>query len=133
MQLSINERSAKHIDFEGRTVSWLQTPADTGGRYSSVCTVAYEPGARAKPAHAHINGEETIFVLSGFGKVKVGDEVFNLEPKTAVLFPQGVFHMVWNTGETVLRLVCFYAPKASAIEYIYDEKFDFDEFNRNEI
>lgn len=84
--------------------------------------------ARAKPAHAHDNGEETIYIVSGTGKVKVGEEVFELEPGSLVLFPQRVPHMVWNTGAVPLKLVCFYAPQQSALEYTFYEDFDFDEF-----
>lgn len=125
MNLCINERDGDKKEFEGRQVYWLQTPETTGGKYSSICTVSYDPGAKAKPAHAHDNGEETIFVISGMGKVKVGDEVFDLEPHSLVLFPQGVPHMVWNTGDVPLHLCCFYAPDASAIEYTFYEDFDF--------
>ena len=123
MNLCINERDGDKKEFEGRQVYWLQTPETTGGKYSSICTVSYDPGAKAKPAHAHDNGEETIFVISG--KVKVGNEVFDLEPHSLVLFPQGVPHMVWNTGDVPLHLCCFYAPDASAIEYTFYEDFDF--------
>ena len=125
MNLCINERDGDKKEFEGRQVYWLQTPETTGGKYSSICTVSYDPGAKAKPAHAHDNGEETIFVISGTGKVKVGNEVFDLEPHSLVLFPQGVPHMVWNTGDVPLHLCCFYAPDASAIEYTFYEDFDF--------
>ena len=114
--------------FEGRDVYWLQTPEVTGGKYSSVCMVIYDPGARAKPAHAHDNGEETIYIVSGTGKVKVGDEISDLSPGSLVLFPEGVPHMVWNNGAEPLKLVCFYGPRPEAIEYTFYEDFDFPEF-----
>jgi len=113
---------------KGRTVYWLQTPETTGGSYSSVCTCVYEPGARAFPAHSHPNGEETVYVLSGTGKVKIGELIAPIEPGSIFLFPQGVPHMVWNTGSEDMHIVCFYAPKADAIEYAFHEDFDFPEF-----
>lgn len=130
MNLCSNERDGEKRDMNGRRVYWLQTPQKTGGMYSSVCTVVYEPGARAKPAHAHDHGEETVFVLSGTGKVKVGSDTFGLEPGACVLFPQGVPHMVWNTGEIPLHLVCFYGPKPDAVQYTFYEDFDFPEFSQ---
>lgn len=114
--------------FDGRDVFWLQTPEVTGGKHSSVCTVTYFPGARAKPAHAHDKGEETIYIVSGTGKVKVGDEIQDVCPGSLVFFPQGVPHMVWNNGTEPLKLVCFYAPCPEAIEYTFYEDFDFPEF-----
>ncbi len=113
---------------DGRVVSWLQTPESTNGQYSSVCTCVYDPGARAKPAHSHPNGEETVYVISGTGKVKIGDEIADIRQGSLFLFPQGVPHMVWNTGAEKMKIVCFYAPVAEAISYEFHEDFDFPEF-----
>ncbi|GHT85963.1 hypothetical protein FACS18947_5360 [Bacteroidia bacterium] len=128
MGLVIEERDGLKKELKGRVVNWLQTPESTGGKYSSVCIVEYEPGARAKPAHAHDNGEETIYVVEGTGKVKIGDAVYPLKPGSLAFFPQSIPHMVWNTGDTTMKLVCFYGPQSSATEYTYYEDFDFDEF-----
>ena len=125
MNLLINERDADKKELEGRTVYWLQTPETTGGRYNSVCTVVYDPGARAYPAHAHDKGEETIYVESGSGKVKVGEEIFDIARGSLVLFPQGVPHMVWNTGQDPMHLICFYGPQQSAIDYTFHEGLRF--------
>ena len=114
--------------FEGRDVIWVQTPEHTGGQYSSVCIVIYKPGARAYPSHSHPYGEETVYIISGAGKVKIGEKIFDLKPGSLALFPQGVPHMVWNNGNQPLKLCCFYAPSANAIEYEWHEEFDFPEF-----
>ena len=128
MNLLAHEENMFKKQMPGRTVTWVQTPETTGGQYSSICITVYEPGARAKPAHAHDNGEETIYVVSGSGRAKVGKELFELRPGSVLLFPQEVPHMVWNTGDEPLKLACFYAPQLSAIEYTFYEDFDFDEF-----
>lgn len=125
MNVATHERNGEEKQFDGRVVNWLQTPETTGGRYSSVCTCIYDPGARAYPAHSHQKGEETIFVISGNGKVKIGDEIYSMEPGSLFLFPQGVPHMVWNTSASPMKLVCFYAPAQEAIEYTFHEDFNF--------
>ena len=127
-KLVIREGEGERRQFDGRVVEWLQTPQRTGGRYSSVCVCVYEPGKRAKPAHSHPNGEETIYIVSGNGKVKIGREISDIGPGSVCLFPQGVPHMVWNTGGEPLKLCCFYGPDASAVEYAWHEEFDFPEF-----
>ena len=71
-------------------------------------------------------------MVSGSGRAKVGEKIFNLKPGAVLLFPQGVPHMVWNTGSEPLKLACFYAPQLSAIEYTFYENFDFDEFKKQE-
>jgi len=131
MQIKIDEKNGTKVKAAGRLINWLQTPETIGGKYSSVCTVVYEPHARAKPAHSHLYGEETIYVISGKGKVKVGDEEYEIQPESLVLFPQGVLHMVYNTSDEPLKLICFYGPDQKAIEYLYHEYFDFDEFKRD--
>lgn len=128
MNVYAHENDSDIRQLDGRRVYTVQTPDTTGGKYSSTLITIYEPGARAKPAHAHDNGEETIYIVSGTGKVKVGDEVFPLYPGSMVLFPQGVPHMVWNTGNMPLKLACFYAPQQSALDYTFYDDFDFDEF-----
>lgn len=122
------EEDCKVQHLPGRDVIWMQTPESTGGKYTSVCTCVYYPGGRAKPAHSHVNGEETVYVISGAGKVKIGDEVFEIKPGSVFLFPQGVPHMVWNNGSLPLHIVCMYAPSPEAISYTYHEDFDFPEF-----
>lgn len=120
------------VKFDGRDVIWLQKPEFTGGKTASVCTCIYEPGARAYPAHSHINGEETVYVISGTGKVKIGDLIENIEAGSLFLFPQGVPHMVWNTGDVPMHIVCFYSPVPEAVSYTFHEDFDFPEFKSQE-
>lgn len=126
--IATHEREGRSNELAGRVVNWLQTPETTGCKYNSVCIVTYDAYARAKPAHSHADGEETIYVLTGTGKVKVGDDVYPLEPGSLVLFPQGIPHMVYNTSDEPMKLVCFYGPDQEAISYTYHEDFDFAEF-----
>lgn len=123
-----NETDGEVIQLDGRRVTWLLKVAAADTKYTSVCLVAYEPGRRAKPSHSHPYGEETIYILSGTGKAKVGDQISKIEPGMLVRFPQGIQHMLWNTGDVDLVAVCFYAPNAEAIDYQFDADFDFPEF-----
>lgn len=129
-KIATHERDGEAKKFDGRTVYWLQTPETTGGQYSSVCTCVYEPGARAYPAHSHPNGEETVYVLSGTGRVKIGEEIYGIEPGSLFLFPQGIPHMIWNCGREPMHIVCFYAPVPEAVVYEFHEEFDFPEFKK---
>lgn len=128
LRIITHEREGRIVQFDGRVIRWLMTPENSGSEYTSVCTAVYEVGKRAKPAHAHPNGEETIYVTSGNGKVKVGDLISEIEPGSLVFFPQGVPHMVWNCGSGPLSLVCFYAPVKEATSYEFYDDFDFPEF-----
>lgn len=127
-KLVTSEEKGKELQLKGRRVIWLQKPETTGGRYSSVCIVELEPGNRALPAHAHTNGEETIYIIKGNGKVLIGDETAEIHPGSLVLVPQGVPHMLSNTGSEPLKGVCFYAPLPEAISCESFENTDFPEF-----
>ena len=65
-------------------------------------------GDKVTPAHSHPNGEEVIYIIQGSG-VLVGSEVQQVRAGMAVLFPQGVVHMLHNTGSEEMKVVCFFA------------------------
>ena len=128
-----HEKNGDVTHLPGRDVIWLQKPETTGGKYTSVCTCIYEPGGRAYPGHSHPNGEETVYVISGTGRVRIGDVYYDIEPGSLFLFPQGVPHMVWNNGSVPLHIVCVYAPTPEAAAFQYYEDFDHPEFQKAQI
>lgn len=94
-----------------------------GSRFSSRCqrlsaaTTAqrlgcsmYEvaPGKRALPFHAHFGTEEALFVLSGKGTLRIGDERIPVRAGSYASFPPGpdTAHQLVNTGTTPLRYLC---------------------------
>ncbi|MDG1483417.1 MAG: cupin domain-containing protein [Myxococcota bacterium] len=104
----------------------LDVTVDTvsrGSRFSSRCqnlsaaTAAqklgcslYEvaPGKRAFPLHAHFGTEEALFVLSGKGTLRIGDERIPVRAGSYASFPPGpdTAHQLVNTGSTPLRYLC---------------------------
>ncbi|MEL7603394.1 MAG: cupin domain-containing protein [Bacillota bacterium] len=112
----------KHLN--GRDVYWLQTPQYTNGKYSSVCCVIYQPGNRSIPAHSHASGEITAYIVSGTGKFKIGDDVYDVIPGSVILCPQGSPHMIWNNGTEELKMICFFAPGIEAIKHEFHPVFD---------
>ena len=58
--------------------------------------------------HSHPDFEETIYVLSGRGKIWVEGESMDVEEGDALLIPAGVVHMIMNATERPLRLACFF-------------------------
>ncbi|RGY99944.1 cupin domain-containing protein [Clostridium sp. AM58-1XD] len=124
--LVVLEQEKEITQLDGRTVCWLQMASHDGGvKFSSICTCVYEPGKYARPAHSHPGGEETIYVISGKGKVKIGKDIYDLLPGSLAFFPQGVPHMVANTEAEPLHIVCFYAPGGEAAKYRFHEDFTF--------
>ena len=57
------------------------------------------PGYDETLGHSHTEIEEIYFVLEGEITVKLGDDVFTLGPRDAVLIPSGTIRGVRNLGD----------------------------------
>ena len=73
--------------------SWRRMPPDTGGRGSY--------------GHRHPGQEEVYFVVSGTVTFKVGDDVFEAGPQTAVRMSGEEFYSVHNDTEEEAELLIF--------------------------
>jgi uncharacterized cupin superfamily protein len=71
--------------------SWRSMPPGTGGRGSY--------------GHRHPGQEEIYFVISGKPTFKVGDDVFQAEPKTAVRMTGDDFYSVHNDSDGDVELL----------------------------
>src|SRR5688572_31875742 len=73
--------------------SWRRMPPDTGGRGSY--------------GHRHPGQEEVYFVVSGTVTFKVGDDVFEAGPQTAVRMGGDAFRSVHNDSGSEAELLVF--------------------------
>ena len=71
--------------------SWRQMPPGTGGRGSY--------------GHRHPGQEEVYFVISGTVTFKIGDDVFEAAPKTAVKMTGDDFYSVHNDTDADIELM----------------------------
>lgn len=121
----IHETDVEEVALPGRHMRWLVNAERLGAQYLSVCVIRVGPGEKVRPAHAHPNGEETIYIMSGSGRVVVDGEVAPVRAGTAVLFPQGSVHMLQNTGSDEMKVVCFFAPPSNLATYEFFDEVDF--------
>jgi oxalate decarboxylase/phosphoglucose isomerase-like protein (cupin superfamily) len=61
--------------------------------------------------HSHAGQEEVYFYMYGKGRMQVGDNTFEVQGGDIVLIPDGLFHKVWNTGESDLVFNCVFDGK----------------------
>jgi mannose-6-phosphate isomerase-like protein (cupin superfamily) len=64
-------------------------------------------GGRGSYGHRHPGQEEVYFVVSGTVTFKVGDEVFDAGPQTAVRMTGEEYYSVHNDADTEAELVIF--------------------------
>ncbi len=121
----IHEDDVLALGLPGRQLRWLVGANGLQAEGCSTCVIQVAPGDKVRPAHSHPNGEEVIYIITGSGRVLVGSDVQAVNAGTAVLFPRGVVHMLHNTGETEMKVVCFFAPATNLENYKMYEGVDF--------
>jgi mannose-6-phosphate isomerase-like protein (cupin superfamily) len=83
------------VGAEQVSFSWRSMPPGTGGKGSY--------------GHRHPGQEELYFVVAGTATFKVGDDVFEAGPQTAVRMSGDAFYAVHNDRDTDVELLIFNA------------------------
>ena len=92
--------------------------AETSGSSKiSFAKLIIEPGERSR-RHFHKETEEIYYILSGQGRVEIGNETFDIGPGHAIFLPINVSHQIFNTGDRKLVFVCADAPVFDPVDVI---------------
>ena len=84
-------------------------PVYAGNGAKNTSTVYFEIDAGKRiGAHTH-DADETIVLLEGRARGRVGDEEGDVEPGMVVHVPAEVVHDFTNVGDTTLRLIGFFS------------------------
>jgi mannose-6-phosphate isomerase-like protein (cupin superfamily) len=75
------------------------------------CDVYCFEAGQEQAGHSHGGSDKIYHVLSGRGRISVGDDTRTVGPGTAVLAPAGAAHSVHNPGPERLLLLVIMAPK----------------------
>ena len=121
----LHENDVEELDLPGRYLRWVVAADRLNANHCSACVIRVAPGNKVRPAHSHPHGEEVIYIIRGSGRVLVAGEVAEVRAGSVVLFPQGAVHMLHNTGDEEMKVVCFFAPSTSLENYKFYEDVDF--------
>ena len=121
----VNENDMEVLELPGRRLRWLVTKDNLDAVHCSMCMIQIAPGQTVRPAQSHPNGEEVIYIIRGSGKVMVDGNVEEVKAGCAVLFPQGKVHMLSNTGDEEMKVVCFFAPPSELKTYKFHDGVEF--------
>jgi len=92
----------------GRDLIFKVTGEDTGGAFDYFIV---EVAPRGGPVlHVHHKQEETIQVLKGRFKVRIGDEVFLLEEGGFAYLPSNIPHAFLNLTDDPAELIVVFCP-----------------------
>jgi mannose-6-phosphate isomerase-like protein (cupin superfamily) len=78
----------------------------------SLAEATVPPGG-ATEAHFHRRTEELYLFTSGSGRMRLGDESFEVTAGDCVTIPPGAEHQLWNEGDEPLVLLCCCSPPYS--------------------
>jgi len=76
------------------------------------------PSGESGDPHTHQESQETWYVISGKGKLKIGDEVAELVPDSVVVAPTGVEHQIFNDGDEPLKALFLFSPAGPEETYL---------------
>ena len=70
--------------------------------------------------HSHAEAQEVWYVVSGSGRIRIGDEEAELRPDTIVVAPAGVEHQLFNTGTEDLKAIWLFTPAGPEMQVEYE-------------
>ncbi len=123
----IHESEVAEVEHPGRFMRWLANDDSLRAKNLSVCVIRVMPGETVRPAHSHPNSEELIYIIHGSGKVMIENEVGDVKAGSAILFEQGKIHMLRNSGDVEMKVICFFAPATNIDNYKIFEEVSFPE------
>lgn len=92
----------------GRDLIFKVTGEDTGGAFDYfIVQVAPKGGP---PLHVHHKQEETIHVLKGRFKIRIGDDIFYCEEGGFAYLPSKVPHAFLNLTDQQAEIIVVYTP-----------------------
>jgi mannose-6-phosphate isomerase-like protein (cupin superfamily) len=109
------------ITKDGSEIRELLAHRNSSLRHQSLAE-ARVPVGGSTLEHHHIQTEEIYYITSGQGRIGIAGETADVKPGDAIAIPPGKKHRLWNTGDTVLTLLCCCAPAYEHSDTVLTEK-----------
>lgn len=106
-----------------RVIRHLAAPWNMGTTQLWMGTSSVDPGFTSN-LHAHEEQEEVFYCVSGRGKIRVDDEVYDVEPGGVVFVPAQSLHQLINEGDEIFKVVSAVAPPFVPEKYRADHNLD---------
>ena len=119
-------REAPIKELEGRKMYMLITPETVKSDNISMVLIRVKPGETAGPCHCHPASEEVIYITQGEGEAWIEEEVSVFKAGTAIIFPKDVKHMIRNTGNIELEVLCVFIPPTTPESYQIFKNINFE-------
>jgi mannose-6-phosphate isomerase-like protein (cupin superfamily) len=94
---------------DGSEIRELLAHRNSSIRNQSLAEARLPPGGATTP-HYHPRTEEIYYLLSGTGRMRIGEELRDVAAGDAIAIPPGQVHQIQNTGRDTLLFLCCCAP-----------------------
>jgi mannose-6-phosphate isomerase-like protein (cupin superfamily) len=94
---------------DGSEIRELLSHRNSAIRAQSLAEARVAPGLTTL-CHYHPRTEEIYYILSGVGRVRVGEELRDVAAGDAIAIPPGEIHQITNTGSDTLVFLCSCSP-----------------------
>lgn len=105
----VDRSEAQVFPLPGRDWLLYIGPQNSPARNVSVGVSLFPAGSKPT-GHVHDTQEETIYIMSGHGRLVTEEATAELEPGVAVFIPIGTFHSTESDGPEPLEMVCLFSP-----------------------
>ncbi|KJS82873.1 MAG: hypothetical protein JM58_13765 [Peptococcaceae bacterium BICA1-8] len=106
----INLNQIQYKEAQNRKIAELASAQVLDSQGVTCRLVEVNPVSSTEPRspHIHLDIEETIYVLEGEGEVWFDGNVEKIFPNDLVLIPKQEKHMILNTTNKPLKILCFF-------------------------
>lgn len=126
MKRVIRENEGILLELTGRTMIRMITGELVEANRLSVVVDYVHPRAAILPCHSH-SAEEAVYVVEGNGEYWIDGERGRFGSGEVVWFAKGCKHMIRNTSEKTMKIVCVFSPPMSPDRYETYETITFEE------
>lgn len=106
------EKIAPYITRDGSEIRELMHPDVHGNRNQSLAEATICPGCVTR-LHKHLCSEELYHVVSGSGRMILGEQVFHVASGDTICIAPGVEHQIKNIENRDLVILCCCSPPYS--------------------
>lgn len=107
---------AEQVPLPGRIWHSYFGPHNSDARQVSMGVSVFPAGSKPT-GHVHPAEEETIYCISGRGRIVTPDGVAEVEGGVVVHVPPGTFHATESDGPEPLELLCLFSPPVVSGSY----------------
>ncbi|TGC08749.1 cupin domain-containing protein [Methanolobus halotolerans] len=108
----IHQNIEPYITKDGSSIRELMHPEVHGNHFQSLAE-ATVPVDGSTISHKHISAEEIYYILKGSGHMTIEGEGFGVNEGDTICILPGESHMIRNTGNIPLKILCCCSPPYS--------------------